>query len=71
MNTDHPTTGGDRVAFVAHDSIVEALDRMAAENGETRSHAARKIIAGYLQAAGFLDTITPMTPRAGQRRART
>lgn len=71
MHHDHPTTGGDRVAFVAHDAIVAALDHMAAENGETRSHAARRIIAGYLQAAGLLAPVIPMTPRAGRRRART
>ena len=70
MNTEHPNIGGDRVAFVAHDSLVAALDNLAAEHGVTRSHLARQVIAGHLQAAGVLGPRTPMTPRAGRRRAR-
>lgn len=71
MNTDHPNEGGGRIALVAHDDIVNALDDLAAVNGETRSHLARRIIAAHLQAAGVLAPRSPMTPRAGKRRTRT
>lgn len=69
-NTDHPTTGGGRIALVAHDDIIRALDELAASRGENRSHTARRVIAQHLQDAGLLPPRTPLTPRAGKRRTR-
>ena len=65
------TTSGHPVAvsFFASPAFIDALDRAAAEQGETRSHFARKTLAGLLRDAGKLDPEAPVTQHAARRKA--
>lgn len=65
------TTSGHpaAVSFFASPAFIDALDRAAAEQGETRSHFARKTLASLLRQAGKLDPEAPVTQHDARRKA--
>ena len=66
---DHPTTGGDRVSFVAHDHLIAALDAASVQLGVSRGHYARERIAQILRDEGFLQPDAPASRYEARRRA--
>lgn len=66
---DHPTTGGDRVSFVAHDDLIAALDAASGQLGVSRGHYARQRIAQILRDEGFLQPDAPASRYEARRRA--
>ncbi len=70
-NDHHPTVGGDRVAFVATDHVIGALDVVAAEAGVSRSHIARQIVADFLRREGVLPPEAPASKYEARHRARS
>ncbi|MCK2056993.1 hypothetical protein [Methylobacterium sp. 37f] len=71
MNSDHPQVAGDRVSFVAHGALIDALDKTAAEIGVSRANIARVLIAQALREAGRLAPQAPASRYEARHRART
>ena len=67
MTTD-TTTQPVAVAFHASGDFITALDRAAAERGETRSHFARKALATLLRETGLLSPEAPITQHDARRK---
>lgn len=67
----HPATGGDAVAFRAHQGLIEAIEQAAAEEGVTRSHFARRIVAAYLRAEGYFPPEAPTNKHEAKYRPST
>ncbi|GLS42932.1 hypothetical protein [Methylobacterium brachythecii] len=66
--TDHPATGGGTIAFVASETLIEAIDTAAGAIGQTRSHYVRSRIADYLKSEGWLPIEAPSIQREVNRR---
>lgn len=55
------------VCFVASIAFIDALDRAAAQQGQTRSHYARNLLAQHLRNGGLLPSDGALTNHDARR----